>query len=114
MTDLDKLIEAVEAGNPEWDADFMDGLIDWDMNPRPAILVLNAWNGSLNAAKRLHDALLPGWGWDLCDDGEAKVFEYTSSDDSAPFDDYIGVCRDNPARAWLLAILRAVKAKAQL
>ena len=108
MTDLDALIEAVEAGTiPSHD---LDAFIPWRGLDTQTNDSHDAYRGSLDAAKRLHEALLPGWGWDVCDDGEARVFEYTSSADSAPFDDYIGVRRDNPARAWLLAILRADKA----
>ena len=104
MTELDKLIEAVEAGTiPRHD---LDAFIPWRGPDIHFGDSHDAYRGSLDAAKRLHDALLPGWGWDLCDDGEAKVFEYTSS-----AEEYVGVCRDNPARSWLLAILRAVKAR---
>ena len=107
MTELDKLIEAVESGTiPRHD---LDAFIPWRGLDTQTGDSHDAYRGSLDAAKRLHDALLPGWGWDLCDDGEAKVFEYTFS-----AEEYVGVCRDNPATAWLLAILRAVKAKAQL
>ena len=113
MTNLDALIEAVEAG----DADACDSACrDMHRTKRdngehwPGHDAMKAFSGSLDASKRLHDALLPGWGWDVDDDGQALVFKYASSADSAPPDDYIGVRRDNPARAWLLSILRALKA----
>jgi hypothetical protein len=62
-------------------------------------------NGSLNAAKKLHEAVLPGWGWYASDIGEVKV--YGSSD--GPF--YEGDATD-PARAWLIAILKALISEA--
>jgi hypothetical protein len=59
------------------------------------------WRGDLNAAKALHEAVLPGWGWYASDIGEVKV--YGGSD--GPF--YEGDAT-NPARAWLIAILKAL------
>lgn len=78
-----------------------------------------AFNGSLDAAKRLHDALLPGWMVEcmcqLLEVGENG--EYTGgtdgwlvnlrhlpdghSEDSAT--------AETPAGAWLLSILRALE-----
>ena len=106
--DLDKLIAAVEAGifdagetRPvrfnefvhHFEAAFGLQLYEhaWD-----------AYTGSLDAAKRLHDAQLPGWDWCVMPTG-VSVY---SAEDNSPIDADI----DNPARAWLLAILRAVKA----
>ena len=63
--------------------------------------VLKACEGSLDAAKALHDALLPGWEWHL-GPSNAKVYPYNGS----PLKSWGGMA-DNPARAWLLAILRA-------
>jgi hypothetical protein len=58
--------------------------------------------GSLDAAKALHDAVLPDYEWTFYYDGECSVQErkgrgiyFTSID-------------KNPARAWLIAILRAL------
>ena len=109
MTDLDKLIAAVEAGT--WDRDWRKYLVDeWGM--ARAQYFSDAFGGSLDAAKRLHDALVPEWTavelrsrngrkrWvaELSKmDGEQQVYE-------------IGYNPD-PARAWLLVILLAVKAK---
>lgn len=67
-----------------------------------------AYNGSLDAAKRLHDALLPGWAWMMGNKGTATVIPpehvFAKRGTVGP------TCRvdDNPARAWLLAILRAL------
>ena len=101
MTDLDKLIAAVEAGRLPTFPETCRAVRGAD-----GVDVDAAFGGSLDAAKRLHDALLPGWAWDVCDDGEADVWPYDDIID----DRVVGICRDNPARAWLLAILRAVTA----
>ncbi len=76
--------------------------------PRPYALhtdlVWKAFSGSLDAAKALHENLLPGWGWTLGrarpDNWFAKVWSAAKHHDSA--------IADNPARAWLLAILDAL------
>jgi hypothetical protein len=65
--------------------------------------VCRAFHGSLDAAKALHDALLPGWEWHL-GPSNAKVYPYNGS----PLKSWGGMA-DNPARAWLLAILRALE-----
>ena len=59
-----------------------------------------AYEGSLDAAKLLHEAVLPGWDWCIMPDG-ASVY---SPHDNSPTDGD-SPC---PARAWLLAILRAI------
>ena len=106
MDDFDKLIAAVEAGSIA--RHDLDTFIRWLGLDRPTNATAYAtYKGSLDAAKRLHDALVPGWAWDVCDDGEAKVWEYV---DRFYPPEFVGVCRDNPARAWFLAILRARKA----
>lgn len=86
-TDLDRLIEAVEAG-----AFAMDVL-----PPHQEITAYNAFSGDLNAAVALLGALLPGWGWGRMND---RMFvEHGDSVFSAR--------GPNPARALLLAVLRA-------
>jgi hypothetical protein len=77
-----------------------------------------AYHGSLDAAKALHEAVLPGWkprmpaapwneksfaveGPTLVDDPEG---------DCSGFPSFVGKS-DTPARAWLLAILRALIAQ---
>lgn len=111
MTDLDRLIEAVEAGNSEWDATFLDRAED---DAPLSLAVLGAWLGSLDAAKRLHDALLPGPHSDtfitLGFSGGAII--HGSTDGQRP-DIEASLLGTNPARAWLLAILRALKAKGE-
>ena len=101
-----ELIEAVEAGTATM-RDFIDAFGGIPMGND--IEAYNAYNGSLDAAKALHEALLPGWGWMLGDKGTACVI--------APDHLYEKGVRGNavksglyPARAWLLAILRAKEA----
>ena len=101
MTDttaLDALIQAVEAGEPNRNDGTLYRLFgdNW----------VHAWDvidrGSLDAAKALHEALLPGWGWTVSADG-ASVY----GDDPKVYD---GDDARSPARAWLLAILKAYRA----
>jgi hypothetical protein len=114
MTDLEKLIAAVEAGAVDF---------DWGFAASPSRKALpmhwhdamNAYLGSLDAAHRLHDALLPGWHmcnmWMNGDDSLSgvEVWHESQTDGFVPF---IWIAEaPTPARAWLLAILRALKAK---
>lgn len=70
----------------------------------------NAYSGSLDAAKGLHEALLPGWPYTI---ENVTGQTYRAWTDKARnlrqpgFSDR-GPC---PARAWLLAILRAYEAQ---
>lgn len=100
------LIEAVEAGVISTDM-----IIDALEEPVDQVTCLAAYHGSLDAAKSLHDALLPGWDWSLF---------VESAEVSKPF-----VCDGvtyshvyyhedvNAARAWLICILRALEQEAQ-
>lgn len=99
-TPLRNLIEAVEAG----DDALVGGL------PRPHALATDllwkAYNGSLDAAKALHDALLGDVNMDMSIRwGKGSVFAL--DDHFTPF----AAAWHNPARAWLLAILRAYEAQ---
>ena len=98
MSDLRALIEAVEAGG--------------DL-PRPlpfavsdAACIIGAYNGSLDAALALHEELL-GYDWGIASfslNGEVSVKR------NRPLDVQYGFADMDPARAWLLAILRAKEA----
>jgi len=100
-TALRALIEAVEAGESGMGAHaavFGTG--------GSAMDAVDAFDGSLDAAKALHDAMLPEWGYMITSKRSACV--------SAPDDLHevgvkgqLGVVEGNPARAWLLAILKA-------
>ena len=107
MTDttaLDELINAVEAGEPFANIDFYTPLDclndDFDLG----LTARSAYNGSLDAAKALHDALLPGW-WYVIDHRMCSVSDMFDG----PF--FSQDTHDSPTRAWLLAVLRAYRAK---
>ena len=86
-----------------------------------------AYHGSLDAAKALHEAVLPGWVW-LCrsgDDEDAKhnpphggpdrFLANVWRDNQQPNEGHLH-CPEwaaNPARAWLLAILSALIAEGE-
>lgn len=106
MTDMDKLIAAVEAGvdtahhhAAAFPSESAHGHCTWHDSHKAST------QGSLDAALRLHEALLPGWEWHL-GPSNAKIYPFNRS----PLKSWSGMA-DNPARAWLLAILRALKAK---
>jgi len=62
---------------------------------------MGAYHGSLDAAKALHDAVLPGWTWRIMGTGWCELF--------GPDGEGINGCAHNePARAWLAAILKAL------
>ena len=101
------LIEAVERGTCPLrllaDAGFSGD------KTHQSVIIRQAFNGSLDAALALHEALLPGWEWTLDAGDGASVenrgnFGWTYSADAS-----VG----NIASAWLLAILRAVEAEGQ-
>jgi len=93
---LQALLMKVEAG--EW----------WANLPRPDILHTDlcwkAFNGSLDAAKALHEAVIPNHAWDIWRGIGADCVRYYGCNlpgiDTAYHED--------PARAWLIAILRAL------
>ena len=117
MTTQDKtpiraLIEAVEAGTADDFALFYcigyEGLQKaLGIYTTRASAGWQAYYGSLDAAKALHEALLPGWEWHL-GPSNAKVYPYNGS----PLKSWSGMS-DSPARAWLLAILKAYRSQAQ-
>ena len=111
QTALDKLIEAVEAGEPSEfrkanRAAFSTPCQDMALQLREEHC-RHAFKGSLDAALALHEALLPGWwfqtsavdGWATC--------HVARSGAGVPEEAPSGA--ETPARAWLLAILRAYR-----
>ena len=69
--------------------------------------VTTAFDGSLDAANALHEALL-GYGWGIASfnmNGEVSVMR------KRPLDVQYGFADMNPARAWLIAILKAYRAQ---
>lgn len=117
MGDLDKLIAAVEAGGfdasaernvPRFNA-FADAF-EAALGMRPSYADgWGAYRGSLDAARRLHEALLPGWKWGT-GFGIAMGFASVCPKDQSPIR-ATSVENAIPARAFLLAILRAMKAQ---
>jgi len=116
MTDkqaLRALIEAVEAagwGVTDW-RNFQDIPAGNSLTPGP-ILAHRAYQGSLDAAKALHEALLGAerYGYGIGPWG-ARVWIYSSLPD---WDRSVRQEVDlvnNPARAWLIAILKAYEAQ---
>lgn len=106
---LAALIEAVERGLPSptnWRNFAVLPTIDRD-NPMP-ILAHRAYYGDLNAAKALHEALLPGWEW-----GRTEGNIYVKDPRRGSRATKWGGPNDNPARAWLLAVLRALAEKGE-
>ena len=115
MTALDDLIAAVEAGayegNPPKFNAFADDF-EAALGLKPSYSDgWGAYRGSLDAALRLHEALLPGCGWDIWRtmDHLPNGMSRTMYGCNLPMTDT--AYTDNPSRSWLLAILRALKAK---
>lgn len=105
---LKELAKKVEAG--EWDHSpsgcaravfpYRSASID-DLG----LTALGAFNGSLDAAKALHEAVLPGWTWGVSTTGarvelDAPDWLYENYGDN-----------EIPSRAWLLAILKTLIAQ---
>ena len=95
---LTELIEKVEAG------DRSASLRDTPLKGNGG-LYEGALNGSLDAAKALHDAVLPGWIGYADTTGFAWLYEDENESQTQS-----ALIPSNPARAWLLAILRALHA----
>lgn len=102
MTDLDKLIEAVEAGSIA--PHDLDAFIPTLGLTTAANYALDAYRGSLDAAKALHDALLPGWWCELRLSTRPRAVIGRIDPESEGQDGCL-------ARAWLLAILKAHRAQ---
>ncbi len=107
---LDELIAAVEAGdltdvNRKLGAMFAtDHSLAWDWVSN----VNSAFRGSLDAANELHEALLPGWDWKVESYG-GNNFAFVGMPSEMLFRDP-QTSLDYPARAWLIAILKAYRA----
>lgn len=101
MTDLDRLIEAVEGGCPVEDMWMVPKVI----GPYPLQdYLVGSCNGSLDAAKALHEALLPGLNAHVTMDGSCQMFNEHGV--SILSEEYRG---GNPARAWLIAVLKVYR-----
>ncbi len=100
ITALDALIEAVKAGNLV-PLNYPREMAEW------FTIVIKSYNGSLDAAKALHDAMLPGWGYRVSPSYAIVMHPRLSG----PAVEKDATSQENPARAWLLAILRAYRAQ---
>jgi len=75
-------------------------------------LAWDAFNGSLNAAKALHEAVLPEWTLDeFGQRAGGWIATLGRQDGLTPRPAPRAMVRDNPARAWLIAILEALIVK---
>ena len=111
MTDridaLRALEKAVEAG-AAMNSDFADAFPVTGPS-KPYWMGTSAYNnGSLDAAKAMHDAMLPGWDL-LITTYEDGLFEVSVSE-PLHVKTYDGL-QEIIARAWLLAIIRALIAQ---
>ena len=112
MTDkldaLDKLIAAVEAGHV--DANWYDYL---ELPKGHGNATIRAYHGSLDAALALHNALLPGWVATVWAGGEAAGVKYwwATVEDWNSGEEVSAENLPSPARAWLLAIIKAYRAQ---
>jgi len=112
MGDLRGLIEAVTAGTATGGPDAL--AVPLDMSALIATVTgdddelwsafVGAHDGSLDDAKALHEALLPGW-WASLRLSTRPMVTVGHLDAVAETQD------DSLARAWLLAILRALEAE---
>lgn len=74
----------------------------------------NAWNAyqhSLDAAKALHEALLPGWGWTAWTGGKGDFAAAISIATRGKPRRRASAKSDCAAHAWLIAILKAIIAQ---
>ena len=107
---LARLIEAVGAGTARPgqyghpDVMFMEVWPPTVSGPQLWQYASEAYDGSLDAAKRLHDAMLPGWG--------AMLRHSTRPCVTVGYVDAVQEAQDEDlARAWLLSILRAMEGR---
>lgn len=111
---LTELLAKVEAGrNIEDMSEVPSALGTWGQSG----MFIGAYRGSLDAAKALHEAVLPGWDYGISSGiriGEPRIpvvvlapRRLTMTDES------ITVEEEPAARAWLIAILKALIAESQ-
>ena len=107
LTALKELAEKVEAGteptaDDTWPIASCSSPVEgmaW------AMCAVKSFGGSLDAAKALHEAVLPGWTWTVEKSTYNKLYEAWVRGEEAP--GYTVSDQADPARAWLLAIIRA-------
>lgn len=97
--DLPNLIDAVEINNKA-----VAKLIARKLFPEHAADMGRAFNGSIDAAKRVHDTLLPNMGYWLFKGGQVTLISATICNRAVVSKGEDG----NAGKAWLLAILRVL------
>ena len=114
MTKLEALTalrDKVKAGS--WNGAYEDtrasGINTHSYGLNKAGMVWDAYNGSLDAAKALHEAVLPVRDYEIVARGNRRTVHVYEK----PLDSFAstGVSLESTARAWLLAILEALIAK---
>ena len=110
---LRELLAKVEAGDCTEYSIFREAHIKSEWQALEGQYRARAWDayeGSLDAAKALHEALLPGWGWLLNSrSGYALVWESKEVGDR----EESAISPVSNARAWLIAILSALIAEGE-
>ena len=96
---LAELLAKVEVGN--WDT-FWEGARGTPVHAHQ-FEVDDAYNGSFDASLALHNAVLPGWPYTINENGA-----WTDSKRGLRQLGFRATSKDNPARAWLCAILKAL------
>ena len=100
-TDLDRLIEAVESGEMlEMTTVIRSPVVEWGS------MVMASFDGSIDAAVALLEALLPGRNWSLDGGNQPYAVVWTGERNWSANE---GAEASNPARALLLATLRAYR-----
>ena len=110
MSELDKLKAAVEAEEEGYIVEALAAKVGVIGYEHAADVRYAHSKDDLNAARRLQKALLPGWTWALQNDAANVIFSKAEVDRVWDIPVYSAECPDTPARSWLLAILRAVRA----
>ena len=103
---LSELIAKVEAGH-DWSQ--VSGTLTMHALGMDHVAIFGkALDGSLDAAKALHEAVLPGWSATVDMLGGCDMFSECGDDEWEWR--ITETCADSPTRAWLLAILRTLHA----
>lgn len=119
MTDLDELIEAVESGDWKpsdrrrdhryWESDLDNQMLRVFGTVVYSINVWKSYNGSLDAAKALHDELLPGWGFCIYNNNNFELPTVFLNNPDKDTTKEVDSESSSPSRAWLIAILKAYR-----
>ena len=103
---LQELLAKVEARtatpfDPSFEFAFYHGARDMITKVKVAD---SAYHGDMNAALALHNAVLPDWRWNV----NNELSSETADVNWWGMRGESGRCLGNPARAWLIAILKAL------